>query len=57
VFPIGGCPHDGCAGTIKAILRRVDSLLPSSLQCDADEEHLWPADQWVALGRKLRQAV
>lgn len=54
VFPIGDCPHDGCAGTIKAILRRVDSLLPSSLQCDADEEHAWPADQWIALGRKLR---
>jgi hypothetical protein len=57
VFPIGSCPHEGCAGTIKAILRRVDSLLPSSLQCDADEEHAWAADQWIALGRKLRRAA
>jgi hypothetical protein len=54
VFAVGGCPHDGCTGTVKAILRRVDSLLPSALQCDADEAHCYPADQWIALGRKLR---
>jgi hypothetical protein len=54
VFPVAACPHEGCGGTIKAVLRRTDSLLPSCLQCDVDEEHAWNADQWIALGRKLR---
>lgn len=56
VFPVGPCLHD-CEGTIKAILRRVDSLLPSSLVCDVDDEHTWPADQWLTLGRKLRRTT
>lgn len=57
VFPVGPCLHHGCEGTIKAILRRVDSLLPSSLVCDVDDTHTWPADQWLTLGRRLKRAA
>lgn len=57
VFPVADCVYPGCEGTIKAILRRVDSLLPSALVCDADDEHTWPADQWLTLGRKLKRAA
>jgi hypothetical protein len=57
VFPIGPCPHDGCTGTVKAILRRVDSLLPSSLVCDLDAEHSYPASEWLRLGRRLKAAA
>jgi hypothetical protein len=55
VFPVGPCPHDGCTGTLKAILRPRDTLfLPAELQCDADDAHSYPSSEWVALGRKLR---
>lgn len=57
VFPVGLCPKDGCPGTVKAILRPKDPLsLPSSLQCDTDEAHVWlaSANEWMSLGRKLR---
>jgi len=53
---VGPCPHDGCDGTIRALLRRADSLLPSAIVCDADEQHEWPASQWMSLGRQLRRA-
>jgi hypothetical protein len=46
--------HD-CDGKIRAIVRRTDSLLPSSLECDTDESHTWPADRWLTLGRELRK--
>lgn len=54
VFEVGPCVELDCAGTVKAILRRVDALLPSSIVCDTDPAHAWPADQWLTLGRKLR---
>lgn len=54
VFDVAPCPMHDCAGTIKAIVRRVDSLLPSSLVCSESEDHTWPADQWLRLGRQLR---
>lgn len=57
VFEVSHCPEPGCSGTIKAIVRRTDSLLPSSLVCDLDEEHQWPANEWLTLGRKLRRAA
>ena len=57
VFPVGPCVEPDCEGTIRAILRRVDSLLPSSLVCDVDEAHAWPASEWLTLGRKLRRAA
>lgn len=53
VVEIAPCPHDGCGGTVKAILRPADSLLPSELACDRHDEHRWPASAW----REFRRAV
>lgn len=55
-FEVGPCSalHDDCTGTILAVLRRADSLLPSALACDVDPTHTIPADQWLTLGRRLR---
>ncbi len=55
VFEVAGCPMHDCDGTIRAIVRRTDALLPSSLVCDTDESHTWPADRWLSLGRELRK--
>ena len=55
-FDVAGCPMDGCGGTIRAVLRQTDSLLPSALICSTDETHCWAASEWITLGRKLRQA-
>jgi hypothetical protein len=57
VFEVAPCTVEGCPGTLRAVLRRVDSLLPSALVCDTDESHTIPADQWLTLGRKLRRAA
>lgn len=57
VVQVGPCPHAGCAGTIRALLRRVDSLLPSSIVCDADDQHAWPASEWLTLGREIRRVA
>jgi len=54
---VGPCPHDGCGGTIRALLRRADSLLPSAIVCSASAEHEWPADQWLTLGRQIRKVA
>src|SRR5690606_12537238 len=32
---VGPCLYDGCEGTIRAVLRASDSLLPSRIVCDA----------------------
>lgn len=56
VVAVGPCPRDGCDGTIRAVLRASDSLLPSRIVCDANADHVWPADQWLTLGRQLRRA-
>lgn len=63
-FPVGVCPivdiaDDGdtapCIGTVFAVLHDADSLLPASLKCDYDPEHLWAADQWLRLGRMIHR--
>lgn len=59
IIEIGHCPMedaDGlpCTGHIRALIRDEDSLLPKACQCNASEGHVWTADQWHALGRKLR---
>ena len=55
-YEVAPCPMD-CEGVIKAVLRRVDSLLPSELVCDTDEQHRWNSTQWVRLGRTLLKAA
>lgn len=56
VFDVAPCPNEGCGGTLKAVLRRTDALLPSSVVCSEDQGHEWPASQWLTLGRYLRAA-
>lgn len=58
VVEIGTCPEtteggEPCTGSVRALLRREDSLLPSKVVCDADSTHVWPTDRWRALGRTL----
>jgi hypothetical protein len=43
---------EACPGSLWTILRRVDSLLPSELVCDHDNEHFVPADKWLTFGRQ-----
>ena len=57
-YPVGECPERGCDGILVAVVRDADELLPSTLRCtagDDDERHEWPADQWPALGRRLKR--
>lgn len=60
VVPIGPCPvaadDGGCTGTLRALMRRQDSLLPSAVTCDTNPEHSWDSTQWSKLGRAMRQA-
>lgn len=51
-FKVGPCLED-CPGTIVAVLRDTDQLLPSALTCDLDPEHTWSAHQWREIGRAL----
>lgn len=57
VVQIGPCPQSGedgdCPGTLRAMLRREASLLPSAVTCDANEEHSWDSTQWTKLGRAM----
>lgn len=59
VIEIGRCPmedEDGqpCTGSIRAMIRDEDSLLPKACVCNANLDHVWTADQWHALGRRLQ---
>jgi len=54
---ISGCPNDGCAGELRAVIRAVDSLLPSAIVCTVDPEHMWTTAQWHRLGRQLQAAA
>lgn len=56
VVPVGPCPRTledetTCPGTLKAVVRRADSLLPSEVVCDADDTHRWDSTQWRQLDR------
>lgn len=69
---IGPCVRDGCDGLLTAIVRKQDSLLPSTILCSrwaelSDEKrtelvedgvrpHTWEASEWHALGRQMRKA-
>lgn len=61
-FQIGRCPQvdvdeDGlaatCVGTLWALVRQEDDMLPDRVVCDTDDEHVWSPSQWPALGRRL----
>lgn len=51
-FSVGGCPK--CDGDLIAVLRDDASLLPKELVCGTEPAHTWTADQWIRLGRQLR---
>lgn len=57
VFIVGACPvgddRGPCPGSIRAVLRRTDSLLPSELVCDTDSSHIWPSADWNRMGRQI----
>src|SRR5690606_32624851 len=57
VVAVGPCPRGACDGTIRAVLRRGDSLLSPAIVCDQDESHVWPASEWITLGRQLRRTA
>lgn len=46
-----------CSGTLFALIRPADSLLPSFIACTTDPNHVWRADTWHALGRRLYRVV
>lgn len=54
IFDVAPCPTSGCPGTLRAVLRRSDALLPASVVCSHDGDHAWSADRWLALGRHIR---
>lgn len=54
VFDVAPCPGDGCPGTLRAILRTSDALLPAAIVCSVDADHTWSADRWLTLGRQIR---
>lgn len=65
IVHIGPCPHKDCAGDLTAVVRPMDSLLPSAITCswwhalddkEGVEPHTWRADQWHTLGRRMRVA-
>ena len=60
MFQVGPCPE--CTGTLIAILRPHDSLLPHEIICDSSPTddagklvHSWTADRWLTLGRQIRR--
>lgn len=53
VVEVGPCPKDDCAGTLRAIVRPADVLLPSEVVCDADPEHRWASSEWRQLDRLI----
>lgn len=42
-----------CPGSVEAIVRDADSMLPSQINCSTDPRHIWPADQWRTIGQKF----
>lgn len=40
-----------CPGTLRAIMRPADVLLPSEVVCDTDATHRWASTQWRQLDR------
>lgn len=56
-LPLGDCPVDDCDGTVRAILRRPDTLLPrTEVSCTTDSEHVWGAHRWPSLLGYFRRA-
>jgi hypothetical protein len=50
---IAPCPERDCGGTLEAVVRTEDDLLPSHVYCSADRAHTWAPEEWRALRRRL----
>lgn len=50
VVEVGACPSN-CTGTLRAIVRPADVLLPSEVVCDLNPEHRWDSTRWRELDR------
>lgn len=50
------CPMPQCAGSVRAVMRPTDSLLPSELACTESTEHTWPSSSWRRLARAVGSA-
>lgn len=46
-----------CTGTLWAMLRSQDTMLPKVVICDAEDDHQWQPWQWAALGRRIGQGI
>jgi hypothetical protein len=46
---VGPCPL--CGGTLTALVRATDALLPSEVTCDGNEAHRWASERWRELDR------
>lgn len=46
-----------CTGTLWAMLRSQDTMLPEVVICDCESEHQWQPWQWPALGRRIGQDI
>lgn len=57
IFDVAPCPIPDCPGTLRAVLRRSDALLPAAVVCSLDDGHTWTADRWLMLGRQIRGLV
>lgn len=60
VTGIGGEPVEQftpCMGTLWAMLRSQDTMLPKVVICDCESEHQWQPWQWAALGRRIGQSI
>lgn len=50
---LGPCVHDGCTGRLVAAFRSHDPGSCTSIRCDTDPQHTWPADLWTELRRAM----
>lgn len=62
-FQLGPCVEDvhdeagvetyRCTGSLWALMRQEDDLLPDKVACDAVEEHVWRPGEWARLGVRM----
>ncbi|MER7280399.1 hypothetical protein ABT369_38780 [Dactylosporangium sp. NPDC000244] len=46
-----------CPGNLWTIMRRDGDRLPAQIMCNHDDEHQWPASQWIKLGKRMIKHV
>jgi hypothetical protein len=51
---VGRCVEPSCTGTLTAVVRGRDTLLPATIACDVDGSHTWTSERWHALAKRLK---